>query len=458
MSKRPLLIIILAAGRGTRMKSALPKVLHAIGGLSMVGHVIKVATAAGAASTAVVVGPDMDNVRDEVARLDPEAEVFVQLGQNGTGDAVLAARTAIEGHRGDILVLFADTPLLGAATVERMQQAVSDGAQVAALGFHAADPTGYGRLLTQGNGNLIAIREEKDATETEREVDFCNSGLMGFRGEHLFTLLNEVGNTNAQSEYYLTDVVEIARTRGLKVTALSCSETEVFGINSRAQLAYAERQFQARRRADVMANGATLIDPDSVFFSHDTQVGRDVVIEPNVFLGPGVVIEDNAIVKANCHFQGIDRKSQAGVRICKGAEVGPFARLRPGVTIGPDASVGNFVEVKNATFQAGAKASHLTYVGDANVGAGANIGAGTITCNYDGFVKSQTEIGAGAFIGSNTALVAPIKVGDNAYVGAGSVISGKDVEAGALSVTRASRRDLAGWTEKYREKQLRKKT
>ncbi len=456
MSKQPLLIVILAAGKGTRMKSSKPKVLHAIGGLSMVGHVAHCAQNAGAERIVVVVGPDMEAVQNEVTRWDLEAEVFVQREQRGTADAVLTARSAIEAHDGHVLVLFADTPLLKASSVRNMCATLSHGADVAALGFYAADPTGYGRFIVTAEGDLCAIREHDDADDEERATNFCNSGLMGFQSERMLTLLDEIGDANAQGEYYLTDVVEIARDRGLCIQALACDETEVFGINTRAQLAYAEKQFQFQARSEAMANGATLIDPDSVFFSHDTKIGRDVVIEPNVFFGPGVVVEDNVTIKANCHFQGIDRKSSTGVRVCNGAEVGPFARFRPGTVIGPMASVGNFVEIKNATFQDGAKASHLTYVGDADVGPGANIGAGTITCNYDGFVKSRTTIGAGAFIGSNTALVAPIQIGDNAYIGAGSVISGKSVDSGALGVTRGDRRDVPGWTNKYRERKQRR--
>lgn len=450
MTMQPLLVVILAAGKGTRMKSALPKVLHTLAGRSLLGHAIALSKDAGATRLAVVAGPDMPHVAAEVHRHAPEASVFVQHQQLGTGNAVLAAREAIASHSGDVCVLFADTPLLTPATVDRLRQSLGQGSGIAVLGFHAADPSGYGRLIVDSAGSLLAIREDKDASDAERKGTLCNSGVMAFRTPKLLSLLGRIGNANAKQEHYLTDAVEIARKDGLPVVASTCAEEEVLGINSRDQLAMAEAVWQRRARLKVMRDGATLTAPETVWLSYDTVIGRDVVIEPNVVIGPGVVIEDDVIIRANCHLQGVDRKVSSGVRVRKGAEIGPFARLRPGADIGPDAHIGNFVEIKNATLDQGAKASHLTYIGDAHVGADANIGAGTITCNYDGFNKGHTEIGAGAFIGSNTALVAPVAVGSGAYVGAGSVVSGRDVESGALTVVRGERRDIPGWVAKFR--------
>ena len=450
MTMQPLLVVILAAGKGTRMKSARPKVLHALAGRSLLGHAIALSHEAGASRLAVVVGPDMAEVAADVRRHAADATVFVQDQQLGTANAVLAARAVIASHTGDVCVLFADTPLLTADTVHRLRRSLGQGTGIAVLGFRAADPTGYGRLLTDETGAVLAIREDRDASDAERKVDLCNSGVMAFRTPKLISILERIGNANAKREYYLTDAVEIARKDGLPVAVSTCEEDEVLGINSRDQLASAEAIWQGRARLKVMRDGATLIAPETVWLSYDTIIGRDVVIEPNVVIGPGVTIEDDVTIRANCHLQGIDRKVSTGVRVRKGAEIGPFARLRPGTDIGPDVHIGNFVEIKNATLEQGAKAGHLTYIGDAHVGADANIGAGTITCNYDGFGKGHTEIGAGAFIGSNTALVAPVAVGANAYVGAGSVVSGRDVEPGALTVVRGERRDIPGWVAKFR--------
>lgn len=443
-----LLSIVLAAGKGTRMKSALPKVLHPVGGLSLIGHVLKLAAKVGSERLAVVIGPGMENVRKEATKAAPGAAVFVQHNQMGTADAVLAAREALAGHAGDVVILYGDTPLIRSETIERMRAALDAGANVAVLGFEAADPTGYGRLLTAADGRLLAIREEKDATDAERRIKLCNSGVLAFRCPDVLSILTRIGNANAKGEYYLTDAVEIAGRDGLKAVAVACSEEEVLGINSRDQLAAAEAVFQRRARAQAMADGATLIDPATVWFSHDTQVGRDVTIEPNVFFGPGVTIEDNVSILANCHL------TQARVR--EGARLGPFARLRPGADIGPDAHIGNFVEVKNAVLERGAKANHLAYVGDARVGSGANIGAGTIFCNYDGFNKHHSEIGAGAFVGSNSSLVSPVKVGEGAYIGSGSVIT-KDIPANSLALERAEQRVIPGWAEKFRTLMGRKK-
>lgn len=450
MTMQPLLVVILAAGKGTRMKSARPKVLHPLAGRSLLGHAMALSKDAGASRLAVVVGPDMPEVAAEALRQAAGAAVFVQHQQLGTAHAVLAAREAIAAHAGDVCVLFADTPLLTADTVHRLRQSLGQGPGIAVLGFHAADPTGYGRLLTDGAGALLAIREHRDAGDAERKVTLCNSGVMAFRTPQLVSILERIGNANAKQEYYLTDAVEIARKEGLPVVTSTCAEDEVLGINSRDQLAAAEAIWQRRARLEVMHDGATLVAPETVWLSYDTRIGRDVVIEPNVVIGPGVTIEDDVVIKANCHLQGIDRKVATGVRVRKGAEIGPFARLRPGTDIGPGVHVGNFVEVKNATLDRGAKANHLAYIGDAHVGADANIGAGTITCNFDGFDKGHTEIGAGAFIGSNTALVAPVTIGANAFVGAGSVVSRRDVEPGALTVVRGERKDIPGWAAKIR--------
>jgi bifunctional UDP-N-acetylglucosamine pyrophosphorylase / glucosamine-1-phosphate N-acetyltransferase len=437
----PLLTLILGAGKGTRMKSARPKVLHAIAGRSMLGHVITTSQAVGATTLAVVIGPDMDAVASEIATFAPGALVFVQERQLGTANAAAAARVAIAAHSGDVLVIFGDTPLITVATIKRLITALEHGAQVAVLGFHAKDPTGYGRLLTNAEGALLAIREHRDADETERRVTLCNSGVMAFRVPDLMHLLDQITDHNTQREFYLTDAIEIARNAALKVVAVAGDEDEMLGINARDQLAQAEVLFQTRARRDAMANGATLIDPGSVWFSHDTRLGRDVTIEPNVFFGPGVTVADDVIIKANSHIEGAS--------IGPGARIGPFARLRPGAKLGPDVHVGNFVEVKNASMEAGSKANHLAYIGDARVGSKANIGAGTIFCNYDGFNKHFTDVGASAFIGSNSALVAPVKIGDGAFVGSGSVIT-KDVTADALAVERSAQVEHPGWAAKFR--------
>lgn len=452
----PLLTVVLAAGKGTRMKSALPKALHPVAGLPMVCHVLRAARDAGSLSTALVVGPGMDNVSREARREAPELEVFVQDQQLGTGHAVNTARRLLEQHRGDVLVVCGDTPLITGATLKRLRTGLDDGAAVAVLGFHATDPSGYGRLLTDDAGNLLAIREERDARPEELAVGFCNSGVMAFRVASLVKLLDRIGNSNVKREYYLTDVVEIARGDGLRVVAVAGPELDVMGVNSRDQLAEAERAWQEARRQEVMREGATLIAPETVWLAYDTRIGRDVVIEPNVFFGPGVTIEDRVTIKANSHIQGIDAKSREGVVIRAGAEIGPFARIRPGADIGEDAHIGNFVEVKAATLEAGAKANHLSYIGDGRVGAGANIGAGTIFCNYDGFFKYQTDIGKGAFVGSNTALVAPVRIGDGAYVASGSVVT-KDVSADALAISRTDQAERPGWAAKFRIMMQRRK-
>ncbi len=440
MSRRPLLVVVLAAGQGTRMKSALPKVLHKVAGRSMLGHVLALAGELEPQALAVVIGPGMEDVRAETLRIAPTAQVFVQEQRNGTADAVLAARTALARHKGDVLVLYADTPLLTGGALHRLLRRLDDAA-IGVLGFEAADPTGYGRLLTETGDWVRAIREDKDATDEERRIRLCNSGVMGFRIDDLVGVLGRIGNANAKSEFYLTDAIEIAGSGGLRAGVVVCEEEEVLGVNSREQLAAAESIFQKRARRAVMDGGATLIAPETVWLSYDTKIGRDVVIEPNVFFGPGVTVEDGAEIKANCHFER--------ARIGQNARIGPFARLRPGAVLGTDVHVGNFVEVKNVTLGAGAKANHLSYLGDGTVGAGANIGAGTIFCNYDGFAKHRTEVGEGAFVGSNTSLVAPVKIGDGAYIGSGSVIT-KNVAAGSLALERSSQEERPGWAAKFR--------
>ena len=455
MTGQPLLIVILAAGKGTRMRSALPKVLHPVAGRSLVGHVIGAAQRADAAGIAVVVGPGMDNVRDEALRQHPAARIYIQRDQRGTADALLAAREALAGHTGNVIVLFGDTPLLTPATIAAAEAGLAEN-HVVVVGFDAADPTGYGRILTDSAGAVTAIREHKDASEAERAVRLCNSGVMGLRAEGLLGLLDAIGNDNAKGEFYLTDVVEIARSRGLPVGYVTTAEDETRGVNDRAQLAEVEKLWQQRKRLEVLAGGATMTDPSTVYFAHDTIIGEDVSIEPFVVFGPGVTVASRVTIRAFSHIVGTDRKIKTGAKIAEGVELGPFSRLRPGTDLGRNVHVGNFVEIKNAVLEEGAKANHLTYVGDAHVGAGANIGAGTITCNYDGFNKHKTVIGAGAFIGSNTALVAPVTVGAGAITGAGSVIA-RDVADDALAVTRAPHDERAGWAARFRTMMLRKK-
>jgi bifunctional UDP-N-acetylglucosamine pyrophosphorylase/glucosamine-1-phosphate N-acetyltransferase len=459
MPDRPLLIVALAAGKGERMRSALPKVLHPIGGRSMLGHVISTAQGAGATAVALVVGPGAgaadSPVRAEIARVAaspavgaPSIEVYEQGQQRGTADAVLAAREALQRQTGDVLVVYADTPLVETATLRQLIAALDAGAQVAVLAFEAADPTGYGRVIVDNAGCVSAIREHRDASATERDVRLCAAGAMAFRVSDIVGLLSRIGNDNAKGEYYLTDAIALASAQGLVAKAVLCTEEEAQGVNTREQLAAAEAVFQNRTRRKVMEGGATLIAPDTVWFSYDTVVGRDVTIEPNVFFGPGVTVEDGVQILANCHF--------TGARIRTGARVGPFARLRPGADIGMQARIGNFVEVKAATLEKGAKANHLAYIGDGRVGEGANIGAGTIFCNYDGYAKHFTDIGNGAFVGSNTSLVAPVKVGEGAYIGSGSVIT-KDVTPGALALERGEQQERPGWAAKFRLMMQRRK-
>ncbi len=435
---RPCVAVVLAAGEGTRMRSDRPKVLHELAGRSMLAHCLAAVEAAGIAEVALVVGPG----RDDVAAQAPAARRFVQHDRRGTAHAVLTAEPALAASSGDIVVAFADTPLVTAGTYARLLDRLHESdAAVVVAGFHAKDPTGYGRLLTDDDA-LIAIREEKDATAAERAVTLCNGGIMALDGRYALDLLRAVRPDNAQNEFYLTDVVSLARSRGLNSAVVIVDEIEVQGVNDRVQLAGAEAATQVRLREAVMRGGATLVDPGSVVLAYDTALGRDVVVEPHVVFAPGVRVGDGTRIRAFSHLEGVT----IGAR----AVIGPFARLRPGSELHDEVHVGNFVEVKAATLEHGVKANHLSYIGDATVGAKTNIGAGTITCNYNGFVKAKTRIGAGAFIGVNTALVAPVSVGDGAYIGTGSVVTG-DVMADSLLIARARPVEKPGWAKAFRE-------
>jgi bifunctional UDP-N-acetylglucosamine pyrophosphorylase/glucosamine-1-phosphate N-acetyltransferase len=437
---RRCLTIVLAAGEGVRMRSARPKVLHELAGRSMLAHALSAVLKGAMGDIAVVVASDGDGVAAEALKAAPEARIAVQRERQGTADAVLAARDQIERGYDDVLVVYADIPLIEASTLAAIRTELASGADVVALGFEAANPAGYGRLIER-NGGLIAIREENDASAEERASRLCNAGPIAFSGAEALSLLAAVKPDNAQNEYYLTDIVEIANARGLTARALAAKEKEVMGVNDRAQLAAAEAALQDRLRRRAMAAGATLVAPETVFLSFDAAIGRDVLIEPHVVIGPGCSIEDGAVIRAFSHLEG--------ARVAGGAIVGPFARLRPGADIEANARIGNFVEIKQSAIEEGAKVNHLTYIGDARVGANANIGAGTITCNYDGFAKHRTDIGAGAFIGSNSSLVAPVTIGNGAYIGSGSVIT-KPVEADALAVARGRQEAKPGWAKAFR--------
>jgi bifunctional UDP-N-acetylglucosamine pyrophosphorylase/glucosamine-1-phosphate N-acetyltransferase len=409
----------------------------------MLAHAVSAAQQAGTSGAAIVAGPEMQANTTSLRQIGAEAQIHVQADRLGTAHAVLAAKPALLEQAGKhIVVLYGDTPLLRPETLTQLAAALDNGAAVAILGFETQSPTGYGRILRNEAGDVIAIREEKDASDVERAVTLCNSGVMGFRAGHCLDLIGCIGNDNAKREYYLTDAVELARAAGLTVAAVTCDETEVMGVNDRVQLAAAEAIMQGRLREAAMRGGVTMIAPETVTMSWDTQLGQDVTVEPNVFFGPGVTVEDDAQIRANSYIE------EAIVR--KGAVIGPFARLRPGADIGEDAKIGNYVEVKNATVETGAKINHLAYVGDARVGARANLGAGTIICNYDGFNKNFTDIGEEAFIGSNSALVAPVKIGRGAYIGSGSVIV-REVEPDALAVERSHQRQIPGWAARKRQ-------
>ncbi|MCT4657118.1 MAG: bifunctional UDP-N-acetylglucosamine diphosphorylase/glucosamine-1-phosphate N-acetyltransferase GlmU [Cohaesibacter sp.] len=443
MTLRSCQAIILAAGQGTRMKSSKPKVLHEVAHLPMVCHVAKSALGAGCDQLSLVVGPDMEQVHDSVKKIHSNIVAHSQIERLGTAHAVLAAQADLLDPCDDVIILYGDTPLVRTETIEQMRKNLAGGADIVVLGFKTETPGPYGRLLEK-DGQLVAIREAKDASPDELKVNFCNAGIMAFAGGSILDLLKAIDNNNAQEEYYLTDAVELANARSLSVVALEADEVEVQGVNSRAELAKVEETFQINARSKAMAQGVTLTSPQSVFFAHDTKLGKDIVIEPNVIFGPGVEVSDNATIRAFCHLEG--------AKVASDCVIGPYARLRPGADLKEKAKVGNFCEVKKSVIEEGAKVNHLSYIGDAHVGAKANIGAGTITCNYDGFNKFKTTIGEGAFIGSNTSLVAPVTVEEGANVGAGSVIT-KTVEAGALGLTRAKQVSLANWATRFRAKQ-----
>lgn len=441
--------IILAAGKSTRMKSNLPKALHPIAGRPMLGHVLTTATALDGARVVLVLAPGMEEVASYAHDVLPHLNVAIQDRPLGTGHAVRAAESFVARDAGVALIVFGDTPLVRGATLSEMIAAcrgsASGGADVVVLGFEASDPTPYGRLILDAEGALLRIVERKDASADELRIDLCNGGAMAVRSEHLFRLLARVTNENASGEYYLPDVVKLARLEGLRCAVIRAPEEDIQGVNSRAELAAVEAAMQRRLRRRAMEGGVTLCDPETVYLSVDTVFGQDVTVGQNVVFGPGVAIGDNVTIKPFCHVEG--------GRIEEGAAIGPFARIRPGSEIGRDVHIGNFVETKKAKIEDGAKINHLSYIGDARVGARANIGAGTITCNYDGFDKHFTDIGAGAFIGSNSALVAPVKIGDGAYTGSGSVIT-KDVPPDALAVERSKQFEKPGWAATFRARHM----
>jgi bifunctional UDP-N-acetylglucosamine pyrophosphorylase/glucosamine-1-phosphate N-acetyltransferase len=442
---RPLAAIILAAGQGTRMKSARHKVLHPIAGKAMLLHLLDSLQSLAPARMVVVVGSAREQVETAVAARN--VSVAVQSPQLGTGHAVLQAKDALSDFDGDILVLFGDAPLVTAATMRRLQAALGSDVAAVVLGFRPDDAGAYGRVIATA-GVITKMVEYKDATPAERAETLCNSGLMLVRAADLWPLLARVGNANAAGEYYLPDIIGLLIGDGRTARVIETDPDEVAGVNSRAELAALEARWQARRRIAAMADGVTLIDPGSVFFAHDTAVARDVTIEPFVVFGPGVNIASGTTIRAHSHIEG--------AVIGQDCDIGPFARLRPGTVLATGVKIGNFVETKKAAFAAGAKANHLSYIGDASIGAKANIGAGTITCNYDGYFKYKTVIGAGAFIGSNSALVAPVNIGDGAIVAAGSTITA-DVGADALALVRPEQQHKPGWAAAFRARQLAKK-
>ncbi|MET0248319.1 MAG: bifunctional UDP-N-acetylglucosamine diphosphorylase/glucosamine-1-phosphate N-acetyltransferase GlmU [Sphingobium sp.] len=442
---RPLAVIILAAGQGTRMKSGKHKVLHPIAGRPMLLHLLAAVETLAPERRVVVVGSGREQVEAAVAGTG--ATIAVQSEQKGTGHAVAQAHDALAGFAGDVLILYGDVPLVQAETMRAMLDRLNRGDEPRAvvLGFRPDEAAAYGRIIADGQGVIDKMVEFKDASAEERAVTLCNSGLMAVRATDLFILLDQIGNDNAAGEYYLPDIVMLP---GASSAVIEAEAWEVAGVNSRIELAAVESVWQVRRREEAMREGVTLIAPETVFFSHDTQVGRDVVVEPHVVFGPGVNVADDAVIHAFSHLEGAN--------VGQGADIGPYARLRPGAQIGARAKVGNFVEIKKSMLGEGAKANHLSYIGDADVGAGANIGAGTITCNYDGYFKYRTQIGAGAFIGSNSALVAPVSIGAGAIVAAGSTVT-RDVEADALCLVRPTQEAKSGWAARFREKMLARK-
>jgi bifunctional UDP-N-acetylglucosamine pyrophosphorylase/glucosamine-1-phosphate N-acetyltransferase len=440
MTARSCFAIVLAAGEGTRMRSSKAKVLHEVAGRSLLAHVLAAIAEAGVTSAAVVIGPGQDKVAAEAKRVLPDAAIFTQHERRGTAHAVLAAKSAMEKPSDDILIVYGDTPLIRPATLSRLRAPLAQGAAIAVLGFRPADPAGYGRLIMAGD-ELTAIREEADASESERKIALCNGGIMAFAGTSALAILERIGDHNSKREFYLTDAIEIARGMKLRAVTVEVEEDDVRGINTKGQLAEAEAVAQNRLRQAALTAGVTLIAPETVFLSADTKFGNDVVVEPYVVFGEKVMVEDGAVIHSFSHL--------VGAHVGKGASVGPFARLRPGAQLGEGSRIGNFVEVKEAVIEAGAKANHLSYIGDAFVGANANVGAGTITCNYDGSDKHRTRIGKGAFIGSNSALVAPVEIGDGAYIGSGSVIT-ENVPADALALGRGRQVVKEGWASRLR--------
>lgn len=420
------------------MRSSMPKIMHRIAGRPLVGHVLASARALKPERLVVVLAPKMDSVAGYVA----PATVAVQDKARGTADAVSAALPALRGFEGDVVIAYGDQPLITAATLRRLRGCLDD-AGLAVLGFRPSAPAAYGRLLLDESGALAAIREHRDASAEERRIGLCNSGVMAVRGDVLRRLLPKVGCDNAKGEYYLTDLVALARAEGIRCAVSEGDEDELLGVNSRAELAQAEAIMQRRLRAGAMENGATLLVPESVYFSFDTRLARDVVVGPNVFFGTGVSVGEGSEIHSFCHL--------LEAKVGKNTSIGPFARLRPGAVIGDGAHLGNFVEIKASTIAAGAKINHLTYIGDSSVGSGTNVGAGTITCNYDGFMKHRTKIGRNVFVGSDTALVAPVTVGDGAVIGAGSVVT-KDVAKDALVIARGEERHIKGGAKRYRAK------
>ncbi|GLR53331.1 bifunctional UDP-N-acetylglucosamine diphosphorylase/glucosamine-1-phosphate N-acetyltransferase GlmU [Shinella yambaruensis] len=441
-TKRNCLAVILAAGESTRMKSSRSKVLHPVAGRPMIAHVVDALAAAGISDIALVLGRDADKVEAAAQNPAVTSSVHIQTERLGTAHAVLAAREAIAKGYDDVLVIFGDTPLVTEAPLTAARAGLAGGADVVVIGFEAADPTGYGRLIVE-NGELLAIREQKDASEAERAITYCNGGLMAIDGRKALDLIGRIGNANAKGEYYLTDIVEVVRATGGRAIAVAAPEEELTGCNTRAELAVIERLWQQRRRRQMMLDGVSMIAPETVFLSYDTRIAQDVTIEPNVVFGPGVTVESGAVIHSFSYIEG--------AHVSADAEIGPYARLRPGARLGAGAKVGNFCEVKQAEIGAGAKVNHLTYIGDAIIGEKTNIGAGTITCNYDGINKHLTRIGANAFIGSNSSLVAPVSIGDGAYVASGSVIT-TDVPDDAVAFGRARQENKEGRAVLVRER------
>jgi bifunctional UDP-N-acetylglucosamine pyrophosphorylase / glucosamine-1-phosphate N-acetyltransferase len=440
--------VILAAGKGTRMKSALPKVMHAVGGRPMMDWSLALAREAGCGRIVAVVHPSQEALIAHLKANHPDVAIAFQDPPQGTGHAVRCAEDALKQFEGELAVLYGDSPLVPTGVIEALFEAIGGGAQLGVLGFEAADPGLYGRLITNAAGDLEAIVEAREATPEQLKVRICNSGVMAGRAKDMFRLLQKITNSNAKGEYYLTDLVGLARGEGGRCALVTAGEDDLIGCDSKVDLAEAEGIFQARTRRRLMEAGVTLVAPETVFFTHDTEIAADVIVEPHVVFGPGVRVASGARIRAFCHLEG--------TVVGEGCEIGPYARLRGGTVLSPNVKIGNFVETKNTVMGDGAKASHLAYLGDGKIGADANIGAGTIFCNYDGFFKYETQVGAGAFVGSNSALVAPVTIGEGAYIGSGSVIT-KAVPADALAVGRAQQMTREGWAKSFRTKKAAEK-